>query len=197
MKTAIVMLYGMVLPDRKEYTEYLKTVLTDIRNKSIEKVILCGGYTDPKRANKSEAGTVKDFMLTENPEFTNYVLEDKSINSNQNLEFATQHVTDYDEIFVYCDLIRKAKVIWIALYFLFDMKQNDILNEFTNFISGKDIYKDFNYKNMSIISFERGGRHFEETIGQTYASIMDVMSLFNKEVEKADLEQRKKDFGLK
>lgn len=196
MKTAIVALYGLYSSTRTDYQAYLDFVASEIKTKKLEKVVLCGGFTDPKRPTESEASSVRAYLLTKNNSFLNYVLEDQSINTNQNFEFSKSEFSENDEVYVYCDLIRKAKIIWIALHYLLRTDQNEILEAFMRFVNSKHIYKDFHYKNITVVGFEIPGRSKEELIGQTYATILDVLSLYNSNVEKISLEQRKKDFGL-
>lgn len=197
MKTAVVLLYSLYSPKRIDYQQYLDFINDEIQHKNIEKVILCGGFTNPQRPKDSEAGTARQYLSSVNKTFKNFILEERSINTNQNLEFAKSQISESDELLVYCDLIRKAKIIWIALHYLLNSSQKEILIAFMNFIKDKDIYKDFHYKNLTIIGFDFPGKSKEETIGQTYATILDVLSLYDEEAQKEDIKQRKKDFGLK
>lgn len=197
MKVAIVLLYGIYSKGRDDYAVYLDFVSEEIGNRSFDKVILCGGYTDPNRPGESAAGTAREYLRKLNPSFDNYVMEDRSINTNQNLEYASQEIENSDTVIVYCDLIRQAKVIWIALHHLLSVPMSEILGAFMLFIKSKDVYKNFTYKNITIIGFDFKGKTREEMIGQTYATILDVLSLYSHDVEEADIEQRKLDFNLK
>lgn len=194
MKTAIVLLYGLFDIEREQYARYLDKVGGDIRKKNINKVILCGGFTDPHRPNLSEAATVHTY-LREKLEDKEVILEEKSINTNQNLEFAAQSVSSNEDIIVYCDLARKAKVIWIALHFLLQVEKREIYRLMLAFAEHKDIYKDFVHASLTVKGVEYS-KTKEELIAQTHASIIDVLALYDTAMENMDIEQRKKDFGL-
>lgn len=196
MKTAVVLLYGLYSNEREDYRSYFDFLISEIKKELIEKVILCGGYTNPKFPHKSEASTAKDYLVSTYPEFTNYKLEEKSINTNQNLEFARESLDEKDEIIVYCDLIRKAKVIWISMHFLLHADMNTISEAFMDFVKDRDFYKDFQYKNLRVIGYDFPGKSKDETIGQSYASVIDVLALYSEELNEMDVNQRKKDFGL-
>src|SRR4030042_1427280 len=138
MNTRIVLLYGLFDPKRKDYVDYLSFIAKDIRIKELGKIILCGGYTDPKKPKESEALSAMKYLKGVNPNFINYILEDKSINTNQT----------------------------------------------------------FVYKNLSVIGFDFPGKTKEEMIGQSFATLLDVMAVYNKNYNEMDIQQRKKDFGL-
>lgn len=196
MKTAVVLLYGLYSPERKDYQAYLDSIAQEIKANNFEQVVLCGGFTNPKRPHESEASTVHDYLLSVNPSFTNFVLEDQSVTTNQNLEFAANRVTKNDQIVVYCDLCRQAKVIWIACHFLLGLSQTQIYQLLIDFAYQKDVYKNFCQQNLTVKGFDFVGRTKEELIGQIYASILDVIATTNPELERVDVAYRKKDFGL-
>ncbi|NMB91658.1 DUF218 domain-containing protein [candidate division WWE3 bacterium] len=196
MKTAVILLYGLFSPERSDYKGYFDFLATEIKDKNIEKVILCGGFTNPRVHDKSEASTAKDYLLSIQPGFTNYILEEKSITTNQNLEFARENLSKNDEIIVYCDLIRKSKVIWISMHFLLQADIGTISKAFMDFVKDKDLYKEFSYNNLKIIGYDFPGKSRDEIIGQSYATLIDVLALYSEELNKMDVSQRKKDFGL-
>ena|SRR3989304_6497992 len=196
MKTGIVLLYGLFTPKRKDYLDYLKFINQEIQTKKLDKVILCGGFTNPKKPKDSEASSAKKYLKEINPNFTNFLLEDKSVNTNQNLQFAAKNLDNTKEIIVYCDLTRLAKVIWIAMHFLLNEKKVLIYTELFKFIHQRNLYKPFVYKNLSFIGFDFPGKTKEEMIGQSFATLLDVMAIYNKDYNKMDIQQRKKDFGL-
>lgn len=196
MTTGIILLYGLFSPKRKDYRSYLDFVAKEISKRKLKKVILCGGYTNPKQPKLSEASTSKEYLLTVNKSFNNYVFEDKSINTNENIKYASRKIKSEDYIFLYCDLSRKAKVIWIALHCFAKLPPREIYRTILFFTGSKDIYKNFKYKNLEVVGFDFPGKSKEELIGQTYASLFDVFALYDKELEEMDIEQRKKDFGL-
>lgn len=140
MNIGIALLYGLYNPTRTNYKGYLDFISKKTIEEKLDKLILCGGYTDPKQPTISEAGSVKKYINSTNTEFDKFVLEESSTNTNP--------------------------------------------------------YKPFVYKNLKVLTYDFPNRTKEETIGQSFAALLDVMALYNPEFNKMDLEQRKKDFGL-
>lgn len=196
MKTGVVLLYGLFSPQNKGYKAYLDFVAKEINKRKLNEVILCGGYTDPKQPNSSEASTAKEYLLTVNKSFNNYQLEDRSITTNENLKFASKKINTQDNIIVYCDLCRKAKVIWIILHYLANLTPKEIYKSLLSFTNHKDIYKDFEYRNLKVVGFDFPNKSKEELMGQTYASLFDTFALYDEEMENMELKQRRKNFGL-
>jgi hypothetical protein len=196
MRVGVVLLYGLFSPERQDYKGYLDFIAREENDKKLDNVILCGGFTDPKRPKESEASTAEKYLLSINAKFNNYILEDKSITTNQNLEYAKTKLNESDKIIVYCDLIRLAKVIWIATHFLLGTPQKEIYEELLKFAYGKNLYKSFEYRNITVVGYDFPGKSKEEMIGQTFATLIDVMALYDNELDELDVEYRKKDFGL-
>ncbi len=196
MLTGVILLYGIFDKRNEGYKGYLDFIVKEVHSSNFDRIILCGGYTDPARPTISEALAAKQY-LEEISKFPNFVLEDKSINTNQNLEFAAQKLQSGEKTVVYCDLIRKAKVIWLALHYLIKLDPKTIYEQLLTFASQRDLYKEFSYQTLAVRGYDFKGRTKEEMIGQSYASILDVVSLYDKEMEEMDIAQRKKDFGLK
>jgi len=196
MKIGIVLLYGLYNPARSDYKAYLDFISQKILEEKLEELILCGGFTDPKQTDKSEASTAKEYLSFVTKNFDGYALEDRSLTTNQNLEFASEKINQNDELVVFCDLIRLAKVIWISQHFLLKESFENIYKSLFDFAHNKQLYKPFIHKNLKILAFDFPGKSKEETIAQSFAALIDVMALYDKEFDKMDLEQRKKDFGL-
>lgn len=196
MKIGIALLYGLYNPSRTDYKGYLDFISQKISDEKLNKLILCGGFTDPKLPNKSEALTAQEYIHTINNSFNEFILEDRSLTTNQNLQFAAERIKPNGEIVVFCDLIRLAKVIWISQHFLLGEKQEDIYKSLFKFAHERQLYKPFVHKNLKILAYDFPGKSKEETIAQSFAALIDVMALYNKDFDEMDLEQRKKDFGL-
>jgi len=194
VKTGIVLCYGRYSPEKTSYKAYLDFVSAEIGKRALERVIICGGFTDPR---ESEAATVRDYLLSVKPEFNLYILEEKSITTNQNLEFAAAELGPDDEIVVYGDLIRMAKIIWIAMHFLLKVPKDQIYKALHEFVYAKDLHREspgeFKYRNLTVVGFDFPGRTREETIRQTFATPLDVMALYDEDFARMDVAQRKKD----
>ena len=90
--------YKHYKPEMTDFKAYLDFVISDIRKRNFDKIILCGGFTDPKIPTISEAITVKKYLLSTYPEFSNYILEEGSIDSNQSIEFAAHRIEKNHEV---------------------------------------------------------------------------------------------------
>jgi len=199
MKVGVVLGYGLFTPERKDYKAYLDSVARHIGEDGLDRAILCGGFTDPKQPDKSEAGTIKEYLLSANPNFNQYVLEEESINTNQNIEFAAKEISEEDEVYIYCDSIRLPKVFWIAAHFILGKSQTEIARVFIEYAktgsTSVDINKPIVFERLRTIGFdfpkEKG-----YIIAQTAASLVDVMSLYNEEIKNLDEEVRKEIFGI-
>jgi hypothetical protein len=194
MKTAIVLLYGLYAPQREKYGRYLREVVSDSKKEGVGRLILCGGYTDPKKPEVSEAGSVKDFLEDLGVD-REIVLEDKSITTNQNLELAAGLIDEDGELIVYCDEARKAKVIWLALHFFLGLPQQEIYKVVLNYFSDERIGGDFECSNLTVKGFDVGSEK-DDILGQTYASILDVLAAYEEELNDLDLKKRKEKFGI-
>jgi len=193
-KTAIILLYGLYSPDRQAYTRYLENITDDIKKNDIARVILCGGFTDPKKPGVSEAGSVKAFL--ERAGFKKeIVLEDRSITTNQNLELAAQMIEPGEEVIVYGETARYAKIIWLSLHFLLGLRKQEIYKLVLDFYKGRELEADFKYSNLTVKNVGCGSQA-EDVFGQTFASILDVLAVYDRELGDLDLESRKKELGL-
>jgi len=198
MKVGIVHGYGLYSPDRKDYEKYLGFIAEEIKRENFDKVILCGGFTVPDHPNKSEVSTAREYLLTK-IDFDNYILEDRSISTNQNLEFAAEHLAELDNIeriIVYGDYTRLAKIIWIAMHFLMRLEKLEIYKQMLSFVSKRQTHSDFIYDKLTIRSYDFD-KTKEEMIGMSCTAILDVMAVYDDELNEIDLEYRRKLFGLK
>jgi len=203
MKVGVVLCYGLYRlgrPDGSSYKKYLDFVSKEIDKRGLERVVICGGFTDPKRPHDSEAATCQKYLLSVKPDFSNYAIEDRSITTNQNLEFAAAELKPGDEIVVFGDLVRLAKIIWIAMHFLLKVPQDGIHKAVHEFAYSRDLHKvlpgEFKFRNLTVVGFDWPGRTKKETIRQTFFVLMDVMSLYDEEKDRMEIEQRKKYYRL-
>lgn len=196
MNIGIVLLYGLYTPERKDYKEYLDFVSEQTQKENLEKIVLCGGFTDPKNPSLSEALTAERYLKSTINNFDSFIKEDKSINTNQNLEFAARKINKSDNLIVFCDFIRIAKVIWISEYFLLGESYENIYKSLFDFAHQNDIHKPFLYKKLKIITYDFPNKTKEEIVEQSMKVLIDVMALYNKDFNDMDIKQRISDFGL-
>ena len=199
MKKGVVLGYGLFSPERIDYKSYLDFVAIRINEDNLDDVILCGGFTTPKQLDKSEAESMREYLVSVNPDFNSYILEENSINTNQNIEFASGEIDDADETYIYCDSVRIPKVFWIAAHFILKKSQVEIAKYFLDYAKtgakSIDITKPVEFERVKIVGFdflrEKGAM-----ITQIAASLVDVMALYNDEIKTLDEEARKELFGL-
>lgn len=173
MRVAVVLLYGLYLPGHKhlqEYRNYLDAVAKDIAVEKPDRILLCGGHTDPKHADASEASTVQAY-LQKTYGFANIDLEDRSITTNQNLEFAAERFGKEEDFLVYCDTARKAKAIWMALHFLFHDEPVLIYQLLLNFLNDGDLHRPFSYEHLRVKGIPYSLSE-EQFLVQTYSGIL-------------------------
>jgi hypothetical protein len=195
MKIGIVLGYGLFEETNQEYKDYLNWISKEIGDNQIEKVILCGGTTNQNKPGVSEAQTIHEYLSQIKPGFNNFVLEDHSLTTNQNLENAAKELQQEDQIFVWCDLIRLAKVIWLSLFFLLKIDRPSINRAIFEFIKERKI-KPFVYKNLVIKGFDFPSRDKYLATAQSFSTLLEIEAIFDPELDELILNQRKKDFGL-
>lgn len=196
MKIGIVLLYGLFSVENIDYKNYLDFVAQQTNNKNLDKLILCGGFTDPKNPKLSEAATAKNYLQTTLKNFSNFELEEGSITTNQNLESAKKKINNTDELTVICELSRLAKVIWISQHYLQNKKYDEIYENIFKFTYQRDLNKPFQNQNLTVIGHNFKNKTREQLIAQTFSTLLDVMALYDENFNDMDLKQRKKDFGL-
>lgn len=100
--------YGAKLDE--DYIRYLDGITAKVRG--LDRLILCGGYTNPSVA-RSEAQVMGDYLRSRGVRITIHV-EEASIDTIQNLRFASRGVAEGEEVVVFCDWPRRFKVYYMA-----------------------------------------------------------------------------------
>lgn len=195
MKVAIFLCYGLYEPSNQEYTDYIDQVAKGVTDNNDEKLIICGGHTNPKK-DISEAETVFNYLNSKYHLKCEVVLEDKSLTTPQNLNLASKLIDlKNDQITVYCDLYRLAKVIWLSAHFLLSKSKKEISDALFDYVLEKKI-RSFSAWNLNIIPFDFPSRDRYQASAQTFSSLLEVEALYDPELDEKILNQRKKDFGI-
>jgi len=196
MKIAIVLLYGAYDNEREDidaYRAYLQKISGEISREKFEKVILCGGKTNSNN-DISEAESVREYLDDIN-NFQDYILEENSITTRQNLEYAHQFLDELgaDEVTVYCDNVRKAKVIWLASHFVLNDGPAVIAESLSNY--RRSALRDYKNEKLTVRSFEFS---VSKTLleDQIYSSLVEVLGVYDSNVEEVQKRIRKQLFGL-
>ena len=194
MNTAILLCYGYLEPENREYKDYVDWVVKDMTENDLEKLIICGGQTNPAKGEQTEAGSVKQYLRDTHPQLVNIELEDRSITTNKNLEFVAGKITDEDKLIVYCDLTRVAKVTWLALTYLLRKDRHDTATILLEYVKGKKPIP-FVYENLTVKGFVFPSRDINYAIAQSFSSLLEVEAIYDKTLEDKILEIRRQDFG--
>ncbi len=194
MKINILLCYGNFEKSNEEYRQYIEMVVKESLENQAEKLIVCGGNTNNKTSNISEAETVRDYITEINPDLK-VELEDQSLTTSQNLEFVSKKINPTDQITVYCDLARMAKVIWLSLAYLLHKNRQETGNILFDFSRERKL-KHFNFENLSVKYFDFPSRDKYLCIAQTFSSLLEVEAIYDRSLEDKITSQRRTDFGI-
>lgn len=195
MKTNVLLCYGTFEEPNEEYKKYLDWAMKDSVESGAEKIVVCGGHTNNLNFSISEAESVATYLHKINHGFAHIELEDQSLTTNQNLEFASSKISPDDQITVYCDLARMAKIIWMASAYLLHKDRKEIANAIFEFSKDRKI-KPFQSWNLTVKPFDFPSRDKYLCIAQTFSSLLEVEAIYDTEMENRIVEQRKIDFGI-
>lgn len=195
MNIAIILGYGVFEETNQEYKDYLDWITKTVTEQKTEKLIICGGFTNPLHKDLSEAQSISNYIKKLLPSDIKIVLEEKSITTPQNLEFAKEEIATEDNILIFCDLARLAKVIWLSARILSGKSQSEVSHAILDFYLDKKI-KPFVNWNMTVMPFEFPSRDKYQYFAQSFTSLLEVESLSDTDLEEKILVQRKKDFGI-
>lgn len=196
MKTAIVLGYGVFQETNAEYKEYLDWIAKDCQEQGIEKIIFTGGCSNNTLPGISEANANQEYLQKIYPNMPQSFLEDKSITTPQNIQFSLQYFKpDEDEITVYGDLYRSAKIIWLCLHYFLKLTKTDIAILLHDFAKAKQ-FVPFKIKNFVYKGFDFPSRDKKDILGQTYLSLSEVEGIYNQDIDQHITQYRKQEFGL-
>ena len=204
--------FGLFDESKMEYKKYLDRFVKFIDKNRIDEVVLCGGRTNPAMPDKSEAGTMAEYLA---PKIGNNVkidIEDASITTTQNLRLAKRFIdlSPENTIFVVADAVRFAKVMWIILSDWFALDRRQAIDYWIDFADKvylspnhkgnplrlKDIGKGLRYKNVRVV-VDRLHKKYNEAFHTLLTEPLEIEALYDKEIEaKYDGFSMRK-FGLK
>ncbi len=202
MSKAIVVLgYGVFEKSNDNYKNYIDRALSFIKENNFNRIIICGGFTN-HNINISEAASIRDYIVEQDSSLSSQIiLEDKSITTPQNLEFASKIIsTTVKSIAVICDSIRAPKVYYLALRYFYPKITEEIIYRslLSQSIEKKvDVTKDITleYDNLVIQGFNLSRSPKE--IGDQIIATMEEVAAFNySSVDKDILEYKKKLFKI-
>lgn len=209
MKIIIVLCYAL-FQNQENYKKYLDKVLNIIDLENPDKIIVCGGFTNKNFPEISEAKSATDYLLTKNSSLKDkIILEERSITTPQNIKFAIEEISKLnkkvDSVIFVCDSIRLVKVYCIGSLLMseplgFRADKEQILLELMRQIENKKI--DFakecqlHFENITFKGVDMK-RSILEVGDQIPRSLTEVFALEFPLLEKAALDHRSKEWGLK
>lgn len=205
---AILLGYGVFDPSNSLYKRYIRNFASFVNKNRISTVVLCGGRTNPKRPAESEAGSMADYLKPLLKSKVKVLLEDKSINTVQNIEFSKRFVdARKDRVTIFCDNIRTPKVMWFVMHFWFGMDKAQAeqyfvdlgLKYYTKHLSteqiGERISGGLDYKNVAIRTYRMRSR-IEHAVSQQIATILEINSLYDKVLYRKLIRNMRVKFGF-
>lgn len=202
MSKAIVILgYGVFEKSNSNYKNYIDRALSFIKENNFNQIIICGGFTNHE-LDISEAASIRDYVTEKDPSRSSQIiLEEKSITTPQNLEFASKIISSpIESIMVICDSIRSPKVYYLALrYFYPEVTEEQIYRSLLSQALKKkvDVTKDITleYENLAIqgLNLNRGPQEIGD---QIIATMEEIAATNYPEVDKDILEYKKKLFKV-
>jgi hypothetical protein len=195
MKVGIVLGYGVFKETNQEYKDYLDWIAKEIGDKGLEKIVLCGGASNNLEPETTEAAALRDYLVKVLPDYKGFILEETSLTTPQNLEFAAKLIGPDDEMIVYGDLVRAAKIIWLSLHYLLKLERAEISRAIFDFAKDKKL-KPFVYKNLTVLGFDFPSRDKYQAVSQSFSGLLEVEAVYDPGLDALILEQRRKDFGL-
>ncbi len=187
-----------------KYKGYLDRFAMLVKKKRIDVAILCGGYTNLKQPEKSEAGTMADYLKPLLGEGVRIVIEDRSRTTPEHFQFA-KGLIDFspeNKIFIVSDSIRFFKIYWMALHYWFGLNKDEILAEWLKVakqlysnpkkkaidIELKDMKRFLAYKNVKIV-VDKLHKGYKEAIHQLVSEVFEIEGLYDPKVMDMSLEQ--------
>lgn len=201
-------LFGFGLFDTSDpkYKGYLDRFAALIKKKKIDVAILCGGHTNLNFPDKSEAGTMADYLRTVLREGVKIVIEDRSRTTPEHFQF-TKELIDFspqNKVFIVSDSTRFFKVYWMMLHYWFGLSKEQVLAEWLNVakqlysnpkkkaidIELRDMRRFLAYKNAKIVidSLHKG---YKEALHQLISEVFEIEGLYDSKVMDLFLEQAK------
>lgn len=204
---AILLGFGLFDPSNSKYKAYLDRFTRLVQKKKIDVAVLCGGHTNLKFPDKSEAGTIAEYLKKILPANVRIELEEKSLTSEQNIQFAKQHIdfSPQNKIFLVSDSVRFFKYYWMALYHWFGLSREEVYAEWFKIakkiyenpkrksinIELKDLKKFLQYKNVQIIIDSKEHKDFNSAVQVIVSEVVEIDGLYSKTANDLYLEQTK------
>ncbi|MDQ3099022.1 MAG: YdcF family protein [bacterium] len=209
MTIGLILGSGVYTDGNKQYSDYLDESLKTVLSKKVDYIIPCGGITNPNLLTLSESKSIKQYLLKINPELAaNFIIEDKSLTSLQNLQFARdilikRNITP-DDLYICCDSIRAPKNFYCAAtlfnsYLKLNVNEEEIYTVLaTELISQKFKLRErvtLSLKNIHIEGIPLD-REIDEIAEQIASSLLEVGFSKYPALHEKGIQYRKKIWGM-
>lgn len=197
-KYALLLGYGIFnhakVPKAK-YADYVKSFASYVNQNKIDKVVISGGHTSPKRPMESEAESIAKYLKPLLKGSVEVTLENWSLTTLENIEFSRKFIDlKSNSITVFCDNIRPQKVMWLILSCWFGLDKKKVekyfvdysvkyyVTHFTDEGLGKEMGKGFTYKNVFVKPYPMR-TDIDDAISALVGDILEIDSLYEKSLK--------------
>ncbi len=211
--------YGLFDESNKDYKAYLDRFAAFCRRKKIDVAVLCGGHTNVKLPEKSEAGTMADYLRPLVPGSTRLELEEHSTNSIENIRNARNYVdlAEGNAVFFISDSVRFVKHYFTILSLWFGLSKKEVLLQLADIvektyenprkksinIEARDMNRLLAYKNVKVVIDKLHRNYAHDGLHVIVTEAIEIDALYDPEIENAirrynrTKEEARAKFGLK
>lgn len=181
--------------------------------------MLCGGHTSLKFPEKSEAGTMAEYLRPLIPSATRLELDEQSTNSIENIRNAKDYVdlSEGNQVFFVSDSVRFIKHYFIILNAWFGLGKKEVLLQLAGIlekayenpkkksinIEVKDMNRLLAYKNAKVVIDRLHRNYAHDGLHVIVTEPIEIDALYDTEIENAvraynkTKEEGRAKFGLK
>lgn len=159
--------FGLFDESNLKYKKYLDRFITFVDKKKIDTVILCGGHSNLKMPEKSEAGTMADYLKKSLNPKVKMIIEDQSLDAEQHFISSKNYIDlgSGNSVFIVSDSVRFLKYYWMFMKHWFGLSKDEISAEWLKIATEayqnpkkkainleiKDMKRLLKYKNVKIV----------------------------------------------
>ncbi|MCW6160366.1 MAG: YdcF family protein [Candidatus Micrarchaeales archaeon] len=211
-KYALLFGFGLFDQSNPKYKAYVDRFAKLVNKKRIEEVVLCGGHTDKNMLEKSEAGTIAEYLKPLIGANVKVHIEDQSLTTEQNIKFAKQFVNldGANRIIIVSDAVRFFKIFWIVLDRWFNVNREEVVQTWYAIIQKvydspkkkgtaielKDIKRLLEYKNVKVV-IDNYHKDYKNGMHTIISEPFEIEALYNQQIYDKFMDVTMKKFKLK
>ena len=208
---AVLFGFGLFDESNPRYKAYVDRFAKFVNKEGIDEIVLCGGHTNRDMPEKSEAGTIAEYLRPLIGANVKVHVEDQSFTTEQNIKFAKQYINldGSNRIIIISDSVRFFKVFWIMLDHWFNLSKEEIIQNWFDIVKRiyenpkkkgttielKDIKRLLGYKNVRII-IDKHHRDYKSGMHTIISEPFEIEALYNQMVYDKFMEITMKKFKL-